>query len=252
MLRKIGLSSFLARARASAPHGYQSTGLFWCWRRYGDDSLARRFGCWTGGFCSGFTTGSCGFTLACGASGEPAQRNDRASAGSGNGAMRASSSLECRSASPTPARSSLARRLLALGDHLVDAGEARALDLLHAFLQGTEPPDPTAGQAVPLALVVPVHATPGALGHPFDAPLAAQQQLRILRTLVVELVLDGARSNGRHGQRRDTLVAGPLDAVADRAGLPCHVERRLRPEISCHRRPLLPGAEVAHERRDLL
>src|SRR5262245_4538208 len=189
MLRKIGLSSFLARSRASGPHGYQSTGLFWCWRRYGEDSLARRFGFWAGGFCSGFTTGSCGFTLACGASGEPAQRNDSASAGSGIGAMRASSTLPRCSASPT--HSSLAGRLLALGDDPLDAGEARALDLLHAFLQGTEPPDPTAGQAVPPGLVVPVHATPAAVGDPLDAPLAAQQQLRLFRALAVELVFDG-------------------------------------------------------------
>ncbi len=31
--RKIGLSSARARAKASSPQGYQSTGLSWCWRR---------------------------------------------------------------------------------------------------------------------------------------------------------------------------------------------------------------------------
>src|SRR5688572_11398027 len=40
----MGLSSALARARASGPQGYQSTGLFWCWSRYGLDSWARRLG----------------------------------------------------------------------------------------------------------------------------------------------------------------------------------------------------------------
>jgi hypothetical protein len=33
MDRKMGLFSALARARASAPHGYQSTGLWACCRR---------------------------------------------------------------------------------------------------------------------------------------------------------------------------------------------------------------------------
>ena len=33
MLKKIGLSSRRARSSASGPHGYQSTGLFACWRR---------------------------------------------------------------------------------------------------------------------------------------------------------------------------------------------------------------------------
>src|SRR6185436_1381713 len=42
MERKIGLSSARARASASGPQGYQSTGLSLCWRRYGDDSSARR------------------------------------------------------------------------------------------------------------------------------------------------------------------------------------------------------------------
>ena len=40
--RKIGLSSARAFAKASSPHGYQSTGLSLCWRRYGDVSRARR------------------------------------------------------------------------------------------------------------------------------------------------------------------------------------------------------------------
>src|SRR6478609_286463 len=35
MERKIGLSSRAARAKASSPHGCQSTGLFACWSRYG-------------------------------------------------------------------------------------------------------------------------------------------------------------------------------------------------------------------------
>src|SRR3954452_18011205 len=35
-------SSLRARSRASAPHGYQSTGLWACWRRYGLVSPARR------------------------------------------------------------------------------------------------------------------------------------------------------------------------------------------------------------------
>src|SRR5919202_6440483 len=40
---RIGRSSSRARASASAPHAYQSTGLSACWRRYGDVSSARRF-----------------------------------------------------------------------------------------------------------------------------------------------------------------------------------------------------------------
>src|SRR5947208_2962644 len=40
--RKIGLSSASALPRASSPQGYQSTGLFACWRRYGLVSFARR------------------------------------------------------------------------------------------------------------------------------------------------------------------------------------------------------------------
>src|SRR5262245_39812072 len=43
MERKIGLFSFLAFASASSDHGYQSTGLFACWRRYGLFSLASLF-----------------------------------------------------------------------------------------------------------------------------------------------------------------------------------------------------------------
>src|SRR5262249_2478871 len=41
MLRKIGRSSCLARASASAPHGYQSTGLWTCCRGDGLVSGAR-------------------------------------------------------------------------------------------------------------------------------------------------------------------------------------------------------------------
>src|SRR3954468_23624612 len=41
---RIGLSSSRARASASSPHGYQSTGLSLCCSRYGDVSCARRFG----------------------------------------------------------------------------------------------------------------------------------------------------------------------------------------------------------------
>lgn len=44
MLRKMGLSSFLALSNASAPHGYQSIGLSLCWSRYGEASIAKRFG----------------------------------------------------------------------------------------------------------------------------------------------------------------------------------------------------------------
>src|SRR5881394_1096892 len=43
MERKIGLSSFLALAKASAPHGDQSTRLPACATRYGLFSAARRF-----------------------------------------------------------------------------------------------------------------------------------------------------------------------------------------------------------------
>src|SRR6266496_1141542 len=44
MLRRIGLSSLRERLSASSPHGYQSTGLSRCWRRYGLVSPARRLG----------------------------------------------------------------------------------------------------------------------------------------------------------------------------------------------------------------
>src|SRR5262245_22731156 len=40
----IGLSSAFARARASSPQGYQSTGLNWCWRRVWLGCRARRLG----------------------------------------------------------------------------------------------------------------------------------------------------------------------------------------------------------------
>src|SRR5438046_1319608 len=43
MESRIGRSSARARARASSPQGYQSTGLSACWRRYGLVSSARRF-----------------------------------------------------------------------------------------------------------------------------------------------------------------------------------------------------------------
>src|SRR5436190_21738428 len=42
---RIGLSCSRAAANASSPHGYQSTGLSACWRRYGLLSWARRFTC---------------------------------------------------------------------------------------------------------------------------------------------------------------------------------------------------------------
>src|SRR5438105_8291981 len=42
-LRSTGLSSARARPNASSPHGYQSTGLPACWRRYGLVSWASRF-----------------------------------------------------------------------------------------------------------------------------------------------------------------------------------------------------------------
>src|SRR5580692_6205124 len=40
----IGLFSTLARSSASLPHGYQSTGLYACCRRYGLCSSIRRLG----------------------------------------------------------------------------------------------------------------------------------------------------------------------------------------------------------------
>src|SRR6184192_1367573 len=43
MERKIGLSSAHDFANASSPHGYQSTGLCACCRRYGDFWCASRF-----------------------------------------------------------------------------------------------------------------------------------------------------------------------------------------------------------------
>src|SRR5882724_6054823 len=42
MERNIGLPFSRAARNASSPHGYQSTGLKACWRRYGDFSRARR------------------------------------------------------------------------------------------------------------------------------------------------------------------------------------------------------------------
>src|SRR4030095_15052818 len=41
--RKIGLFSRRALANASSPHGYQSTGLCACWRRYAVFSCPSRF-----------------------------------------------------------------------------------------------------------------------------------------------------------------------------------------------------------------
>src|SRR5512140_287012 len=41
--RNTGRSNALALENASSPHGYQSTGLWACRRRYGDDSAPRRF-----------------------------------------------------------------------------------------------------------------------------------------------------------------------------------------------------------------
>src|SRR5918998_1491566 len=43
MDKSTGLSSAAARANASSPQGYQSTGLSACWRRYGLVSSAKRF-----------------------------------------------------------------------------------------------------------------------------------------------------------------------------------------------------------------
>src|SRR5436305_30474 len=42
-LNSTGLSSAAARSNASSPHGYQSTGLSWCCRKYGLVSSASRF-----------------------------------------------------------------------------------------------------------------------------------------------------------------------------------------------------------------
>src|SRR6266851_3260100 len=42
MERKIGLSSRRALSKASSPHGYQSTGLWACWSKYGLFSLIKR------------------------------------------------------------------------------------------------------------------------------------------------------------------------------------------------------------------
>jgi hypothetical protein len=44
MLKKTGLSSLRAFSKASAPHGYQSTGLWACCKRYGDFSWISLFG----------------------------------------------------------------------------------------------------------------------------------------------------------------------------------------------------------------
>src|SRR5215216_5598726 len=42
--RKMSFFSLRARSNASGPHGYQSTGLYACWSRYGLVSSARRLG----------------------------------------------------------------------------------------------------------------------------------------------------------------------------------------------------------------
>src|SRR6267143_2966506 len=57
MERKIGLFSFRALAKASSPHGYHSTGLCACCRRYGDFSCASRFVC---SGCEGETSAAMG------------------------------------------------------------------------------------------------------------------------------------------------------------------------------------------------
>ena len=41
----MGRSAARAAASASSPQGYQSTGLWACWRKYGLDSAARRLVC---------------------------------------------------------------------------------------------------------------------------------------------------------------------------------------------------------------
>src|SRR5439155_1203362 len=43
MDRKIGLPAFRAASNAASPHGYHSTGLAACWRRYGLFSKTSRF-----------------------------------------------------------------------------------------------------------------------------------------------------------------------------------------------------------------
>src|SRR5574341_921874 len=45
MLSRIGRFSSLARRSASSPHGYQSTGLWACWSRYGLVSWIKRLVC---------------------------------------------------------------------------------------------------------------------------------------------------------------------------------------------------------------
>lgn len=44
MLTSKGLFSFFALSNASFPHGYQLTGLWACWRRYGDFSVINLLG----------------------------------------------------------------------------------------------------------------------------------------------------------------------------------------------------------------
>src|SRR5215217_8953676 len=64
MLRSIGLSSLFERASASSPHGYQSTGLCACCKRYGLDSPARRFVCLCSDIEPPLVYGLLGFNLA--------------------------------------------------------------------------------------------------------------------------------------------------------------------------------------------
>src|SRR5699024_8793188 len=45
MDRKIGLFSFCAISNASSPQGYQLTGLWACWSKYGDFSCINLFSC---------------------------------------------------------------------------------------------------------------------------------------------------------------------------------------------------------------
>src|SRR3954468_8435370 len=56
MLSSMGFRSAFEIESALSPHGYQSTGLCACWRRYGLVSLARRL------VCLGFS-GPVGFAL---------------------------------------------------------------------------------------------------------------------------------------------------------------------------------------------
>src|SRR5918998_5824422 len=59
MLSRIGLFSSCARRKASSPHGYHSTGLCACCKRYGLVSFCRRFVC----LCSAISP--CPFFFVC-------------------------------------------------------------------------------------------------------------------------------------------------------------------------------------------